>query len=114
MILGRVCGTVVCTVQLPFYEGRKQLIVRKVKPDGSWDGTDYRVAVDIVDAGLGDLVLMIDEGNSARQLLDAAPLGPVRSVVVGVVDEVTHDEALETARAQEDDDTGVVGGGESP
>jgi microcompartment protein CcmK/EutM len=88
MILGRVCGTIVCTVQHPFYRGRKQLIVRACTPDGAFDGTKYVVAVDLVDAGVGQTVLVEDEGNSARQLLGAKD-GPVRSVVVGIVDTVT-------------------------
>jgi ethanolamine utilization protein EutN len=87
MILGRVCGTVVSTVQHPFYDGRKQLIVRAVGPDGSFDGEKYVVAVDLVGAGVGETVIVQDEGNSARQLLGAQN-GPVRSVVVGIVDEV--------------------------
>lgn len=89
MILGRVTGTVVSTVQHPFYRGRKQLIVRACKPNGELDGESYVVAVDLVGAGVGELVLVEDEGNSARQLLDA-PNAPVRSVVVGIVDQVTH------------------------
>jgi len=91
MMLGRVCGTVVSTVEHPFYDGRKQLIVRAVLPNGSFDGERYVVAVDLVGAGVGETVLVEDEGNSARQLMDAAPRGPVRSVVVGIVDEVTED-----------------------
>jgi ethanolamine utilization protein EutN len=87
MILGRVCGTVVSTVQHPFYDGRKQLIVRAVGPDGAFDGEKYLVAVDLVGAGVGETVLVEDEGNSARQLLGAKD-GPVRSVIVGIVDEL--------------------------
>lgn len=90
MILGRVCGTVVSTVQHPFYRGKKQLIVRAVRPDGAFDGNRYVIAVDLVGAGVGETVLVEDEGTSARQLLDdASGRAPVRSVVVGVVDEVT-------------------------
>ena len=88
MILGRVCGTVVSTVEHPFYDGKKQLIVRACTPDGSFDGEKYVIAVDLVGAGVGETVIVQDEGNSARQLLDA-PNGPVRSVIVGIVDEVT-------------------------
>jgi ethanolamine utilization protein EutN len=88
VILGRVCGTIVATVEHPFYDGRKQLIVRTTLPDGSFDGDKYVVAVDLVGAGVGETVLVLDEGNSARQLLDAVPNGPVRSVIVGIVDEV--------------------------
>jgi microcompartment protein CcmK/EutM len=96
MILGRVCGTVVSTVQHPFYRGRKQLIVRACTPDGEFDGDRYVVAVDLVGAGVGETVIVEDEGNSARQLLDAKD-GPVRSVVVGIVDEVT-DESVRAGR----------------
>ena len=88
MILGRVCGTVVSTVEHPFYDGKKQLIVRAVTPDGAFDGDKYVIAVDIVGAGVGELVIVSDEGNSARQLLDVKD-APVRSVIVGIVDEVT-------------------------
>lgn len=89
MILGRVCGTVVATQQHPFYQGRKQLIVRATLPDGSFDGESYVVAIDLVGAGVGELVLVKDEGNSARQILSTDADGPVRSLVVGIVDQVT-------------------------
>ena len=86
MFLGRVSGTVVSTVHHPFYGGRRLLIVDRVdgalRPDGR-----YVVALDSVDAGAGELVLLIDEGNSARQVT-RDPKGPVRAVIVGVVDEV--------------------------
>lgn len=89
MNLGRVCGTVVATVQHPFYQGRKQLMVRYIHPDGTLRGTDYVVAVDLVGAGVGETVLVLDEGNSSRQLLDTDAYGPIRSVIVGIVDDVT-------------------------
>lgn len=88
MILGKVCGTVVSTVEHPFYKGRKQLIVRSVNPDGSFIGRDYVVAIDLVGAGVGEMVLVSDEGNSARQLLETTKTAPVRSVIVGIVDDV--------------------------
>ena len=86
MYLARVVGPVVTPVQHPFFDGRKLLIVRRVELDGRASGPD-RVAVDQAQAGAGDLVLVLEEGNSARQILDA-PVGPVRSVIVGFVDEV--------------------------
>ena len=88
MILGRVTGTVVSTVQHEFYQGRKQLIVRAILPDGSFDGEKYVIAVDQVGAGVGQTVLVKDEGNSARQLLELDKSAPVRSVIVGIVDAV--------------------------
>jgi ethanolamine utilization protein EutN len=88
MILGKVCGTVVSTIQHPFYDGKKQLMVRACTPDGAFDGDKYVIAVDLVGAGVGETVLVEDEGNSARQLLGVTN-APVRSVIVGIVDEVT-------------------------
>ena len=90
MILGRVCGTVVSTVQHPFYQGKKQLIVRACTPDGEFDGDRYVVAVDLVGAGVGELVIVEDEGNSARQLMGVTN-APVRSVILGIVDQVTDE-----------------------
>jgi len=87
MILGRVCGTVVSTIEHPFYDGKKQLIVRACNPDGTLDGEKYVIAVDLVGTGLGQTVLVEDEGNSARQMMNANG-APVRSVVVGIVDDV--------------------------
>lgn len=86
MKLGRVCGTIVSSVQHPFYEGRTQLLVRMTQPDGSYDGDDYVIAIDLVGAGVGERVLIQDEGNSARQVTGTAPNGPVRTVVIGIVD----------------------------
>lgn len=87
MILGRVIGDIVSTVNHPFYDGRKMLIVERT--DAAFRPTgDYLIAVDhSVDAGVGDHVLVLDEGNSARQVVDAAN-APVRSVIIGIVDEV--------------------------
>lgn len=86
MILGDVIGQIHSTVNHPFYTGRKMLVIEKVDPCGA-GSTGYLIAVDVVDAGLGDRVLVLDEGNGARQVLSSEG-APVRSVVVGVVDRV--------------------------
>jgi microcompartment protein CcmK/EutM len=82
VILGRVIGEIYGTIKHPFYEGKKLLVVERDHPAGS-----YLIAVDSVGAGVGEPVLVLDEGNGARQVLDS-PDGPVRSVVVGIVDHV--------------------------
>ena len=86
MILARVMGSMYSTINHEFYDNRRMLVVDKITPDGKSTG-DYLIAVDTVDAGAGETVLIIDEGNSARQILNSEN-GPVRSVIVGVVDEV--------------------------
>jgi microcompartment protein CcmK/EutM len=92
MFLADVVGTVVSPVQIPILEGRTLLLVRPVGPDGRASGTT-RVAIDRASAGVGDRVLVIDEGNAGRQLL-GDPKGPVKTLVVGVVDYVECDGEL--------------------
>jgi len=85
--LGRVVGTVVSTIDAPDFEDRTLLLCDLLDPSGKPSG-GYVIAVDSVGAGAGETVLILDEGNSARQVL-AAPGAPIRTVVVGIVDAVT-------------------------
>ena len=86
MKLCRVMGSVVAAVHHPVYDGQKLLIVTPV------DGGDSFLAVDRVQAGVGDTVLVNQEGNGARQLLKMGQQVPIRSLIVGIVDEVHRDE----------------------
>ena len=87
MKIGRVAGTVIATICSPIFEGRRLLFVDLLDPTGKPTGKDV-IAVDSVGAGAGETVLVLDEGNGARQVLEA-PNAPVRAVVVGVIDEIT-------------------------
>ncbi len=87
MYIGRVAGSVVSTIKISHLQSRRLLLVDQLDLDGRESG-DYDIAVDVAQAGPGDTVLVIDEGNGARQILDLDP-GAVRAVIVGVVDEVT-------------------------
>lgn len=91
MKLGRVNGTVVSTISHPIYDGRRLLMVDLLGPDGA-DSGDYLICVDAVGAGAGETVLILDEGNGARQVV-AVPDAPIRAVIVGIVDEVSYDGA---------------------
>ncbi len=82
MKLARVTGTVVSTISHPLFDGRRLLICDLEQAAG------YVIAVDTVDAGVGDRVLLLDEGTGARQVLGVST-GPVRTLVVGIVDDVT-------------------------
>ena len=86
MILGRVIGEIWGTIKHPFYEGKKLLVIEKVSPEGEATG-DYLVAADSIGAGVGEPVLVLDEGTGARQVFGSKD-GPVRSVVVGTIDHV--------------------------
>ena len=87
MILGRVIGAITSTINHPFYDGHKLLVVERTDPAGA-PMADYLVAIDTVDAGPGDRVLVLDEVNGARQVF-ASTNAPVRSVIVGIIDVVT-------------------------
>lgn len=86
MFLADVLGTVVSPVQIPILDGEKLLLLRPLTPQGRATGRT-RIAIDRAGAGVGERVLAIDEGNSARQIL-GDPQGAVKTVVVGVVDYV--------------------------
>ena len=86
MKLGRVVGTVVSTVNVPAFDDRTLLFCDLLDPAGRRAG-GYVIAVDTVGAGVGETVLILDEGNSARQVL-GAPGAPIRTLVVGIVDAV--------------------------
>lgn len=87
MYIGQVAGTVVATLKHPFFVGHKLLLVERLDLAGR-AMPKYDIAVDSVQAGVGDRVLVLDEGNGARQVLDAEPWGPVRAVIVGIIDTV--------------------------
>ena len=86
MILGRVIGSVVSTIHHAVVEDRKLLVAERLDASGRPSG-GYVIALDAIGAGQGETVLILDEGNGARQILDDAQ-APVRSLVVGIVDAV--------------------------
>ena len=86
MFLAEVIGTIVAPVQIPVLDGEKLLLVRPVTPDGRRTGKT-RIALDRAQAGVGDRVIVVDEGNSARGIL-GDPNAAVKTVIVGVVDYV--------------------------
>lgn len=88
MILAKVVGNIVSTIKHSSYERQKLLLVRPVNPDGSMKSSGTQVVVDIVDAGVGDTVLVASEGKAAAELLGFSKRIPLRDVIIGVVDRV--------------------------
>lgn len=86
MILARVIGSIVVSRKVPVLEGHKILLCRPVNPDGKAAGS-VLCALDALQAGPGDRVLILDEGNSSRMILGDS-MAPVRTMVVGIVDRV--------------------------
>ena len=86
MLIGRVIGDVVATQKHSSHEGAKILMVQPLNLDGS-DRGDAVLALDAVDAGVGDRVLVVQEGWSAMTSV-GHPQSPIDMAVIGVVDEV--------------------------
>jgi len=88
MILGKIIGNVVSTVKEQGYESRKILIVQPTDPSGASKGKSF-LAVDTVQAGIGDTVLVLEEGGSARMILNEPDTFTVKAVTAGIVDQIT-------------------------
>jgi microcompartment protein CcmK/EutM len=86
MILGRVEGSVVATEKHYKLEGRKLLLVQPLTPQGA-DRGEPILAIDGVDAGEGDRVLVVQEGRSAS-MVSGRLESPLDSAVVAIVDRV--------------------------
>jgi microcompartment protein CcmK/EutM len=86
MLIGRVIGDVVATQKDASHVGRKILVVQPLNLDGSDRGEAF-LALDAVDAGVGDRVLLSTEGYSAMTSV-GRPNSPIDSAVIGIVDEI--------------------------
>lgn len=86
MVIGRIIGDIVATQKAPSHEGRKILVVQPLNLDGS-DRGEVLLALDAVDAGVGDRVLVVTEGWSAMTSV-GRPQSPIDMAVVGVIDSI--------------------------
>ncbi len=86
MFIARVKSNIVATVKHPAYSGQKIFAVHPIHPVSHNEQTDTILAVDFVDAGIGDVVLVSQEGGSARRILDNTN-APVRSFIVAIVED---------------------------
>ena len=87
MVLAKVVGNVVATQKDRRYEGARILLVQPINPDGTRAG-DELLALDSVDAGIGDTVVVVREGWSASTAATGEPGAAIDSAIIGVVDEV--------------------------
>jgi ethanolamine utilization protein EutN len=84
MILARITGNVVSTIHHPVIDGKKMLLAERLDSTGKPTG-GYLIAMDAIGAGMGETVIILDEGSGARQILEDEN-APVRSIVIGIVD----------------------------
>lgn len=83
----RVVGPMWAAVKHPAYAGRPLFVVQPVDENGKDVGNSF-VAIDNAQAGVGDTVLVLTEGNGVRQILKMGDIVPIRSMIVGIVDAV--------------------------
>ena len=87
MVLARVIGNVVATQKNDRYEGSRILLVQPLALDGTDEG-DQLLALDSVDAGVGDTVVVVREGWSASTASTGRPGAAIDSAIIGVVDSI--------------------------
>jgi ethanolamine utilization protein EutN len=83
----RVVGPMWATVKHPAFANKTLFVVQPIDATGNDVGTSF-VAVDNVQAGVGDTVIVLTEGTGARQILKQGDIVPIRSIIVGIVDQV--------------------------
>ena len=74
-------------VKHPAFAGRTLFVVQPLDEHGKDAGASF-VAIDHVQAGVGDKVIVLTEGNGVRQILKQGDIVPIRSIIVGIVDQV--------------------------
>lgn len=87
MILAKVKGNLVSTQKNSYLIGHKLLLVHPVDLNNNFIGKNDVVAIDVADAGIGDTVLLVQEGKAVQQILGHKN-APVHSIVVAVVDSI--------------------------
>lgn len=83
----RVVGPMWASVKHPAFAGRPLFVVQPIDEKGAAQGSSF-VAIDTVQAGVGDRVIVLTEGNGVRQILEMGDQVPIRSMIVGIVDHV--------------------------
>lgn len=89
MQIAEVIGNIVSTVKHPSHNNYKLMLIQPLTQNLEKKG-NAQIAIDTVQAGEGDLVLLLSEGNSARQILEYND-APVRAVIVGIIDRIDKD-----------------------
>ena len=99
MILARVVGNIVATQKNPRYAGARVMLCQQITPEGEETGLTV-LALDSVDAGEGDVVLIVQEGWGASTAATKEAGAAIDSAIVGVVDRIDllGDEPKERAR----------------
>lgn len=86
MYIAKVIGDVVSSVKYETLNTQKLLLVQPVEPDGTEYGEPL-IAIDMVDSGKGDVVMIVDQGSATRTVMDVT-YPTIRTLILGVVDRI--------------------------
>lgn len=87
MFLAKVSGNVVSTQKNEYLKSQKLLLVKKTDLNGNYIDDKDEIALDLIDAGIGDLVLVVKEGDAVQQILGHKN-APVNTMIVAIVDDL--------------------------
>lgn len=89
MVLAKVKGNVVSTHKNEHLNGNKLMIVHQIDLEGNFVGKQDVVAIDLIDSGIGDTVLLVQEGDAVQQIIKNKK-APVHSIIVAIVDKIDY------------------------
>jgi len=92
MLIARVIGNLVSSHKHERFEGATLMLVQPTDPDGTSRGAPL-LAIDSVGAGVGERVLVVQEGKAAGMALGKGPNSPVDAAIVGIIDRIDLIEA---------------------
>jgi len=87
MFLARIKGNIVSTPKNKYLVGHKLLLVHQIDYEGKFVGKKDAIALDLVDAGIGDKVIVVQEGDAVQQILRNTNT-PVNTMIIAVVDNI--------------------------
>jgi len=87
LLLARVKGNIVSTQKNPYLKGHKLLLIHPIDLNGNYIGKKDIIALDLIDSGIGDIVLVVQEGSAVTQILGHRKT-PVHTMIVAIVDNI--------------------------
>ena len=87
MLLAKVKGNVVSTQKDEHLRGHKLLLIKQIDLEGNYIGNNDIISVDLIGAGIGDTVLVTQEGDAVQQILQNKN-APIHTIIVAIVDQI--------------------------
>jgi len=91
MTLAKIKGNVVSTQKNKHLASHKLLVAHAIDLEGNFIGNEDMIALDLIDAGIGDTVLVVKEGDAVQQILGHAN-APVNTMIIAIVDDINVEE----------------------